>query len=207
MILLCAAVAEELAWWTPRATVATLLTGVGPVEAGCRVAQALAQMRYRLVVNVGVAGAFAGAARVGEGVVVRDERMEVDLESGSPLELPGDERVIDRVAADAALVKELHLLGYPALHGITVNRVTATEATAARLAALGAQVESMEGFAVLRAAELAGVPALELRGISNRVGERTQSGWDLPAGIAATQRITHALFHAIDVAEARTSRA
>jgi futalosine hydrolase len=52
----------------------------------------------------------------------------------------------------------------------------------------------MEGFAVLRAAERAGVPAIELRGISNRVGARERSGWDFEAGIGGLRRITTALF-------------
>jgi futalosine hydrolase len=37
----------------------------------------------------------------------------------------------------------------------------------------------------LRAAALAGVPALEVRGISNYVGDRAQSEWDFGAGTKA----------------------
>ncbi len=207
MILLCAAVAKELTWWSPRPSVETLVTGVGPVEAGCAVAAALAQRRYRLVVNVGVAGAIAGCARVGDAVAVADEVMELDLESGAPLLLPGDERTIEHASSDAALVRALHALGYAALRGITVARVTTTATTARRLAARGVQVESMEGFAVLRAAARAGIRAVELRGISNYVGERAQSGWDLDAGIAATARIAHALFAVLDSAEAHREHA
>jgi futalosine hydrolase len=81
------------------------------------------------------------------------------------------------------------------LHGITVARVTSSDATALRLAdELGAQVESMEGFAALRAAAIAGVPAVELRGISNRCGDRERSGWNFAAGIAGLERIVDAFF-------------
>jgi hypothetical protein len=38
-------------------------------------------------------------------------------------------------------------------------------------------VEAMEGFGVLRAAALAGVPAVELRAVSNLVGEADRSRW------------------------------
>jgi nucleoside phosphorylase len=41
----------------------------------------------------------------------------------------------------------------------------------------GSDVEAMEGFGVLRAAELAGVPAVELRAISNAVGEPDRTKW------------------------------
>jgi futalosine hydrolase len=52
----------------------------------------------------------------------------------------------------------------------------------------------MEGFAALRAAEIAGIPAIELRGISNRCGARDSSQWNFAAGLAGLQRITDALF-------------
>ena len=38
-------------------------------------------------------------------------------------------------------------------------------------------VEAMEGFAVLRAAALAGVPAVEVRVISNEIAEPDRSKW------------------------------
>ena len=43
----------------------------------------------------------------------------------------------------------------------------------------------MEGFAVLRAAELAGVPALELRAISNDVDEPDREKWRFEEAFAA----------------------
>ena len=43
----------------------------------------------------------------------------------------------------------------------------------------------MEGFGVLRAAALAGVPAVEVRAISNEIGEDDRARWDLDAGLAA----------------------
>ena len=48
------------------------------------------------------------------------------------------------------------------------------------------EVEAMEGFAVLRAAALAGVPALELRAVSNAVAEPT-------AAVGASTTRSHAL--------------
>jgi hypothetical protein len=42
---------------------------------------------------------------------------------------------------------------------------------------LACEVEAMEGFGVLRAAALAGVPALELRAVSNPVTEADRDRW------------------------------
>jgi futalosine hydrolase len=205
VILLACAVERELGFWTHRHDVETLVTGVGPVEAACAIAHALAQQRYKLVVNAGIAGAVDAAANVGDGVVVADEALELALENGRPIVLPERQSVVDKVHSNPLLVAELRRRGFAALHGITVSRVTAREDTAVRLARLGAQVESMEGFAVLRACERAGVPAVELRGISNRVGDRDVSGWDFEAGISGLARVTQALFEIVDASSTATA--
>jgi futalosine hydrolase len=194
MILLTSAVAEELSFFQARDGIETLVTGVGPVEASCAIASALCRRTYRLVINAGLAGSFDGAVQLGEGVIVAEDGMELGLEDGTALSLPRDETAIDRSRSDPNLVARLGAKGYTVVRGITVSRVTSTDSTARRLADRGAQVESMEGFAALRAAEIAGIPAIELRGISNRCGARDSSEWDFAAGLAGLQRITDALF-------------
>jgi futalosine hydrolase len=195
VILLAAAVAAELRFWQARDAVETLVTGVGPVEASCVLAAALASGRYRLLVNAGLAGAFDGAAHIGDGVVVGEDTIELNLESGAPLALPAGTKLIYTARSDVPLVSRLAAKGFPVLRGVTVARVTSSDATARRLAGeLAADVESMEGFAALRAAALAGIPAIELRGISNRCGDRERSGWNFSAGIAGLERIVNAFF-------------
>jgi nucleoside phosphorylase len=46
-------------------------------------------------------------------------------------------------------------------------------------------VEAMEGFGVLRAAGLAGIPALELRAVSNPVAEADRDRWSVDDALAA----------------------
>jgi futalosine hydrolase len=198
VILLAAAVEAELAFWEPRDDVATLITGVGPVEASCALAAELCKGAYGLVVNAGLAGAFDGAAQIGDGVVVEGDSMEVALETGEPLKLPQNRRTVERAWSDPTLVARLRGAGFPVVRGITVARVTSTDATARRLASeRHAQVESMEGFAALRAAERAGVAAIQVRGISNRCGERESSGWDFDAGMNGLRRVLRALFEIV----------
>ncbi len=192
MILLVCAVAQEVDWLGPRAGVETLISGIGPVDAAVRTARALAAQRYDLVVSCGIAGAFPGVAHVGDGVVVGEELYEMHQESGAPLTLPSGGLIADRVPSDAQLIEAITALGFPLVRGITVSHVTATEVTAQRLRARGAEIESMEGFAVLRAAQLATVPAIEVRGISNIVGDRSKSEWDFDAGIMGLRRVLNA---------------
>jgi futalosine hydrolase len=193
VILIACAVGKELEFFRPQPHVEMLVTGIGPVEAAAAVSRALAQSTYDLVISAGIAGAFEGAAEIGEGVVVADEFLQLDLETGSPLSLPEGLRVTDRAGSDLVLVDRLVELGFRSVRGVTVTRVTATDGTADALAAFGVGVESMEGFAVLRAAEIAGVPAIEVRGISNIVCERSRSRWDFAAGVRGAETILNAL--------------
>jgi futalosine hydrolase len=52
----------------------------------------------------------------------------------------------------------------------------------------GCLVEAMEGFAVLRAAELAGVPAVEVRAVSNEIDEPDRARWRFDDALAALER-------------------
>ena len=51
----------------------------------------------------------------------------------------------------------------------------------------GPLVEAMEGFGVLRAAERAGVPAVEVRVVSNEIGEEDRSRWQLGLALDALE--------------------
>ncbi len=197
MILVTCAVGQELRFLKPAPHVEVLVTGVGMVEASSSIARALAQSPYSLVINAGIAGAFRGTAHIGEGVVVADEFVELGIETGEAIALPDGARLVNRVTSDLSLVDSLVEYGFPSKRGITVSSVTATEETAARLARLDVEIESMEGFAALRAAEMAGVPAIEVRGISNIVGDRAKSGWDLAAGVNGLSKVLQALLNVL----------
>lgn len=192
MILLVCAVAQELEWLGARAGVEVLSTGIGPVDAAARVSRALAAKHYDVVINAGIAGAMRGVANVGDAVVVGEELFPLRLETNAPISLPPGNLVAERVPADAQLIEAVMALGFPLVRGITVSNVTSTDATAQRLRESGAEIETMEGFAVLRAAQLSNVPALEVRGISNIVGDRANSQWDFNAGIAGLRHVLNA---------------
>jgi len=61
----------------------------------------------------------------------------------------------------------------------------------------GEDVEAMEGFAVLRAARQAGVPAVEIRAISNEIEEADRALWHFDAAIAAIASATPRVVHEV----------
>ena len=163
-ILIVAATEQELCGH------AGLVCGVGPVEAAAATARALAATPARAVLHVGIAGAHRASGLeppqlvLGSVAIYEDLRLTTGL---SPREANPDEALLR--AAREALPKVVLL---PI--GTTARVGGGTECP----------VEAMEGFAVLRAAALAGVPAVELRAISNLV-EDARAGWRIEDALAA----------------------
>jgi futalosine hydrolase len=168
-----------------------LAGGVGPAIVAASTAAALttAAGTYRLVISAGIGGGFEGQADIGD-IVVSTGITAADLGA----ETPDGERFLSvdelgfgsaRVAVDEAqaqrLTDALLKAGLRACAGqaLTVTTTTGSAEQAARLASrvLGAASEGMEGYGVAAAAQLAGVPVMELRAISNRVGPRDKSAW------------------------------
>jgi len=200
-ILVVCAVAQELAALAPRDDVDVLATGVGPVEAGLATARALATQRYDAVINAGIAGGFRDRCTVGDAVVcARDDYAELGLEDGTAFPLPGG-LALERSAETHPSLLEPFLAGLiPVIvgRGVTSAIVTSTTARALVLAhRFRADVESMEGFSVLRAAALAGIPAVEIRGVSNLVGDRASNEWNFRAGAEAAVATTDALLNVL----------
>jgi futalosine hydrolase len=196
-VLIVCAVAAELAALRPRDGVEVVAVGVGPVEAAAGTARALAARSYRAAINAGIAGGFRARAAVGDAVAVAVEYyVELGLEDGAAFPLPGGVTLLRRAESDPELLRACRdpRVGARIGSGISSATVTTTDARAAELdERFGADVESMEGFAFLRAACAAGIPAVELRGVSNLVGDRAANGWDFRAGAQAAVATTDAL--------------
>ncbi len=143
----------------------TFACGIGPVEAAVATARALTELRPDAVLHVGVAGA-RGLPPLR--LVLGSEALYCD--TAGPL-------VPARVSPDATLLERLRL-AFPDAYVRPIG-------TSARVGGTsGVDVEAMEGFAVLRAAELAGVPAVEARVISNEIDEPDRARWRLDEALA-----------------------
>lgn len=164
-----------------------LVCGVGPVEAAAATARALALRQFAAVLHVGLAGGRGVA--VGE-IVVGTEAVYCDLSAEWP--------VVDRVEPDARLVAALRA-ALPAAAALAIHTSAAVGGAGATVSQ-GPLVEAMEGFGVLRAAARAGVPAVEVRAISNELGEQDRARWSLEQGLAALGRALPMLVEAVRAA-------
>jgi len=161
-----------------------LACGIGPVEAAVAVAASLSVARPPAVVHVGIAG--GRGLPIGT-VVVGERSRYVDLAAAIP--------VVACVDPDGALAAAV-AAAVPGARRLPIA-TTAAVGTCGTVAD-APPVEAMEGFAVLRACALAGVPAVELRVISNEIGEVDRSQWDVPGALA---RLDDALALALPAVE------
>ncbi len=167
-LLVVAATPFELAWVGGAAR--TLSCGVGPVEAAAATAASVVGRRPEAILHVGIAGARRSSAIPLGAVVVGLRSSYSDIAAAIPVE---------RVLAPAPSILAAAVRALP--DAVVVEIAT----TAAVGRSTGAPVEAMEGFGVLRAAAIAGVPAIEVRVVSNVVEELDRSRWDIPGALAA----------------------
>jgi futalosine hydrolase len=164
VILVVAATARELGHVDGAEA---LECGIGPVEAAAATARALSERRPDAVLHVGIAGSHTLDPPA---LVLGSESIYCDVQAAVP--------VVDRVAPDRALLEILRRT-LPEARVLPIG-------TSARVGGTsGCDVEAMEGFAVLRAAELAGVPAVELRAVANRIAEPDRGRWRFDDALAA----------------------
>ena len=167
MLLVVAATDRELAFVRDAAT---FCCGIGPVEAALQTARALTERRVDAVLHIGIAGARGIEPPV---LVLGSESVYCDLID--PLStLPR----VERIEPDAALLARVR--------DALPEAILLPIATSGRVGGgTACDVEAMEGFGVLRACTLAGVPGVELRAISNAPDEADRDAWRFDDAFAA----------------------
>ena len=172
-ILVVAATDKELA---PAPGWRTLRCGVGPVEAAAATAAAIAQHRPRAILHVGIAGSRRRPVLEPPSLVIGAESVYCDV-------VP-DSRWAPRTITPSDVLLE-------AAQRVLPDAITLPIGTSARVGGTtGVDIEAMEGFAVLRAAQLADIPAIEVRAISNEIGEPDRTRWRFDEAFAAIIAVT-----------------
>ena len=197
LLVVCAVEAEREAIAASSRGVDVLVSGVGPAAAAAATSRELATAGYDLVLCAGIGGGFAPLA-AGD-VAVAGAIVFADLGAESPDGfLPVSELGFgnEAYAVDPSLAVQLaHRTGGHLGTVLTVATVTGTAASAATLVRRfpDAVAEGMEGAGVAAAAALHGVPAAEVRAVSNPVGPRDRAGWQITLALESLARAVAAV--------------
>jgi len=187
-ILLMAATANEIELFiNSYPNVDILVTGVGVPATMYRLQNRLYKEDYDFVIQAGIAGAFSNELELGQTVFVKQDTFG---DSGTeekhvftPATVSGLIAAHDFPYADGWLINSN---GVPkdsilkSVKGVTVNTVTDDIVKKQQLVtAYNPQVETMEGAALHYICMLEEIPFVQLRSISNYVGERNKGKWKI----------------------------
>lgn len=201
-IILCAATEMEIAPTLQalslheNRTVDLLITGVGLLASTYALTKEVATNRPDLIIQAGVAGSLQPERPLAQVVVVRSECIG-DLgvvENGSfqslfDLKLLG---INTQPWQGGKLTNHdswLASTGLPVVDGVTVNEISTDDATIQHYRDhLGVQIESMEGAALHFVALMEKIPFLQIRSLSNFIGERDKGKWKMKEAILQLNR-------------------
>ncbi len=182
-------------------------TGIGAVNAAITLMALTARYALEFVLMIGCAGAYPESGlKVGDVAVATEERYaEFGVETVDgwlPFEQPWMRLLPEKYSAQpaaftldsgyaAAFESVAHKLG-GARTGkfVTVNGVSGDPETARRRGRLfDALAENMEGAGAAQVCALYNIPFAEVRGISNRAGDRDKRGWKFDEAVQIAQEV------------------
>lgn len=178
--------------------------GIGILSTAVQLMQRIHEKKPDLIIQTGIAGGFHEDIHLGKAYCIQSEclpEMGVQESSGyrdifdmgfqDPNGFPfAAKRLIN---PHASLMDQS---GLKRVNGITVNQITTDPHQISIYSShYQADVESMEGAAVHYIALLHQIPFIQIRGISNRVGERGTANWKFNEAIASSTEACTQLIH------------
>ncbi len=191
-ILLIAATAHEIEPFTAaNSRVDTLITGVGVPATIYHLQKRIHQMDYDFIIQAGIAGCFSNEMTLGQVVIVKQ-----DCFADLGIEEKGNFTPIINTAfankdefpfVDGWLVNSNEALSknrLPKVKALTINKVSDSELQKQQfIQTFNADIETMEGAALHYVCLQEQIPFLQIRSISNHVGERDKTKWKMKEAI------------------------
>jgi futalosine hydrolase len=202
-ILLVAATAKEIEPFLAEyrktkkmIAVDVVITGVGLTATTYHLLKQLSIKKPAVVIQAGVAGCFDKDTPLGTVVVVKQDVIadQMVMESGK-LKTVFDLGLLAKdqppysngwLVNKSDILKKIDL---PKVRAISVNEIsTAPEAAGIYKELFKPVVESLEGAALHYVCLMEKIPFVQLRSISNYIGERDKKNWDLTAAIRSLNK-------------------
>ena len=192
-ILVTAATEMELAPFAEKNNnIRTLITGVGAPIALYHLAKEISKNSYSLIIQVGIAGAFNRDQSLGEAVVIEKDCF-ADLGVN---EKGGFKSIFEMGLTDAnafpfeegflvnKAINKFQTENLKVVNAVTVNLISDKDDFIHQLQSkYNSDIETMEGAAFHYVCLQEKVPFLQVRGISNHVGERDKSKWKIKEAV------------------------
>jgi futalosine hydrolase len=168
------------------------VTGVGAVSTVFNLSEILHKEKFDVIIQVGIAGSFDKQLALGDALVVEKELLyEMGVFENNHYKTVFEMGLIDgdkKPFTSSTLINPhtvlLDLTGLKKAMAITNNEIS-TSVTKIKLynEKYGAEIESMEGGAFHYVAIMKSISFIQLRGISNYVGDRDKNNWKIKEAI------------------------
>ena len=168
-----------------------LITGIGSMSTAYWITKAVDKRRPDLLIQAGVAGSYSDDHLPGSLVLVKEE-VTGDLgveENGEFKDVfdMGLPQITAPYSGKNLVNPDANRLGrynLPLVSGVTINEITTRPTRIQQLQQkYQPVVESMEGAAFHYIALIEKIPFIQLRAVSNKVGERDKSKWKMKEAI------------------------
>ena len=168
-----------------------LITGIGQAAATYLLTYSLQNKRPDLVIQAGIAGTFTNELLLGQTVFVKQDAFgDLGMEEKEIFTSVFDAGFANKnnlPFTDGWLINEHPLLDNASLQivkAVTVNKVSDSLVQKLQLInCFAPQIETMEGAALHYVCLQENVPFIQIRNISNEVGERDKSKWKMKEAI------------------------
>ena len=168
-----------------------LITGIGQAAATYILTYNLQNKRPDLVIQAGIAGTFTNELLLGQTVFVKQDAFgDLGMEEKEIFTSVFDAGFANKnnpPFTDGSLINEHPLLDNASLQivkAVTVNKVSDSLVQKQQLInCFAPQIETMEGAALHYVCLQENIPFIQIRSISNEVGERDKSKWKMKEAI------------------------
>jgi futalosine hydrolase len=167
-------------------------TGIGMLASGVKLTQLAATHKPDLIIQMGIAGSYSKKEPLGKVMVVASESI-ADLgvrEKGLFTDLFDSQLIKENEAPfkkrklTNPTIRSLNILKTDTVAAVTINEITTSPKRIKEIIAAHKPVlESMEGAALHYVGSLTKTPFIQIRAISNYVGERNKTKWKLKESI------------------------
>jgi len=173
-----------------------LITGIGSIPTIYSLMRQIGRRRPDTIIQAGIAGSFI-PGKIGEVLAIGEEILgDLGVQEGGQFKTVFDLNLADPDTppfSNGLLVnphKELlDLSGLEKVRGITINEISTSQTRIGWYQQnMAPVVESMEGGALHFTCLKESIPFLQLRSVSNDIGQRDKSKWDIKSAVAGLNR-------------------
>lgn len=189
-------------------TVSFFCTGIGLMETTYNLTGIVYKQKPEIIVQTGIAGSFIDTLLLGDVVVIENEYYgDMGVVENNIFSDVFDMKLIDankhpfeNKALNNPWLHKLKLTDYPKENGVSVNNISTDKQQILQLRQkYNCAIENMEGAALHYVCLQTKTPFIQLRAVSNYVGERDKSKWDIQLALNNLANTTAKLIKALDV--------